>query len=139
MTLEPGDTTVVLPLVPKRGTLGRTVRLKSGRIAAEDEVTDKILQKLVDEPGDLQGTRLGGHKEVHESYKGQGGIAGEVSHLNGPTVFGFMAEVQRVGGSLGETWTEAKQCGIGRLHVCPGGGRHVALNPHRGEHCGVLV
>ena len=48
-TLEPGDTTVVLPLVPKRGTLGRTVRLKSGRIAAEDEVTDKILQKLVDE------------------------------------------------------------------------------------------
>ncbi|CAK9007424.1 unnamed protein product, partial [Durusdinium trenchii] len=40
-TLEPTPSQLVIPPVPKRGTLGRTVRLKSGRIAAEDEVTDK--------------------------------------------------------------------------------------------------
>lgn len=48
-TLEPTVTPVVFPTVPKRGTLGRTVRLRSGRIASEDEVTDKVLDKLVDE------------------------------------------------------------------------------------------
>ena len=48
-TLEPGDTSIVVPVKPKRGTLGRTVRLRSGRVAAEDEVNDKILDKLVGE------------------------------------------------------------------------------------------
>ena len=38
--LEPVEPVVVVPVKPKRGTLGRTVRLKSGRIAAEDEVND---------------------------------------------------------------------------------------------------
>ena len=40
---------LVLPAVPKRGTLGRTVRLRGGRIAAESEVSHKVLCKLVDE------------------------------------------------------------------------------------------
>ena len=48
-TLEPPDVQVILPTMPKRGTLGRTVRLRSGRVAAEEEVTDKIMDKLVDE------------------------------------------------------------------------------------------
>ena len=48
-TLEPQEAQVVLPSVPKRGTLGRTVRLRSGRVTAEEEVTGKVLDKLVDE------------------------------------------------------------------------------------------
>ena len=47
--LEPPGETMVLPAVPKRGTLGRTVRLRSGRIATEGEVCDRVLDKLVDE------------------------------------------------------------------------------------------
>ena len=48
-TLEPPVVPAVTPSLPKRGTLGRTVRLKSGRVAAEEEVTDKVMDKLVDE------------------------------------------------------------------------------------------
>ena len=48
-TLEPPSTQVLLPAVPKRGTLGRTVRLRSGRVASEEEVNDKVMDKLVDE------------------------------------------------------------------------------------------
>lgn len=47
--LEPQADVLVLPAIPKRGTLGRTVRLRGGRIAAENEVNDKVLCKLVDE------------------------------------------------------------------------------------------
>ena len=47
--LEPQEKAPVPLVLPKRGTLGRTVRLRGGRIAAEGEVNDKVLCKLVDE------------------------------------------------------------------------------------------
>lgn len=49
MTLEPDKAASIIPVIPKRGTLGRTVRLRSGRVAAEDEVNDKVLDRLVGE------------------------------------------------------------------------------------------
>lgn len=47
--LEPVEAALVLPMIPKRGTLGRTVRLRSGRIAAEEEVNEKVVKTLIDE------------------------------------------------------------------------------------------
>ena len=63
-SLEPVEPLVVVLVKPKRGTLGRTVRLKSGRIAAEDEVSSKVLDKLVGELVNYKATVL---EEVKKS------------------------------------------------------------------------
>ena len=62
--LEPSIAAAAIPVIPKRGTLGRTVRLRSGRVAAEDEVNDKVLDKLV---GELMEYRAPVLEEVKKS------------------------------------------------------------------------
>ena len=48
-TMAPTEPEVIVPPKPKRGMLGKSVRLLSGRIVMEEEVSDKIVEQLVKE------------------------------------------------------------------------------------------
>ena len=93
-TLEPQVSTLVLPGLPKRGTLGRTVRLKSGRIAAENEVDQKVLCKLVDELERFKAPVLDEIKKSRNPLRAKEAL---LPHFNDSAVPGIMAALQGVG------------------------------------------
>ena len=97
--LEPVEPVVVVPVKPKRGTLGRTVRLKSGRIAAEDEVNDKVLDKLVSELVIYRATVL---EEVKKSMNPDRAKEALLGKYRISTIRRYLASWQSLGGFYGE-------------------------------------
>lgn len=133
--LEPTGDQLVVPTAPKRGTLGRTVRLKSGRIAAEHEVTDKILERLVTELMQYKAPILDEIKKAMNPTRAKEALIGKY-RLS--TVRRYLASWQR-GGRDGEARHAAQQRDARGLHVCPRGRRHGTIDPACCEHCSVVV
>ena len=79
-------------VVPKQGTLGKSVRLRSGRIIAEDEAEDKILDAMVKE---LQKCNAPILKELSKAMNPERAVRSLVGKYRVSTLTRYLASWQR--------------------------------------------